>query len=87
MSVCKSANLKSYLSALLVFYFTVSLFFKQKKKWLLELIKQLIFKIISKEVIKNKNPKLTFQTYPSSVSLNVLSQNLFLTFKKCFVGF
>ena len=47
----------------------------------------LILKIISKEVIKNKNPKLTFQTYPSSVSLNILSQNLFLTFKKCFVGF
>lgn len=47
----------------------------------------LILKIISKEVIKNKNPNLTFQTYPSSVSLNVLSQNLFLTFKKYFFGF
>ena len=47
----------------------------------------LILKIISKEVIKNKNPNLTFQTYPSSVSLNVLSQKLFPTFKKYFFGF
>jgi len=47
----------------------------------------LILKIISKEVIKNKNPNLTFQTYPSSVSLNVLSQKLLPTFKKIFFGF